>query len=315
MFGRENICSPRKDGGQFSDDALKASISGLMGEYSIEVTPKGAQKIEDFSAHLSPGTKVYVTALPGGDFEETLATCKRLTLQGMQPIPHFTARGLPSKQVLRDRIERVTSEAGVIEVLALGGADREAQGEFEDSADMLDTGLFDQFGIKTIGIAGHPEGSPDIERLLLREYGMRKIRYAELTGASMYMITQFVFEAQPVIDWIERVRDEGNQLPLRVGIPGPATLKSLIGHATNCGVGPSIAFLSKQAKSVHKLLMQQTPDGLVRDLSEYVAANPEIGISGLHMFTLGAFATTAKWASDVAMGRFDLKKSGMHVYA
>lgn len=291
------------------------TVAGLMANFTIETTPKGATKIADFRAHLPPGCRVYVTSLPGSDFNDTLATCQRLADEGMQPVPHFTARSIPSVEVLRGYIDRATSEAGVKAVLALGGADREPAGVFEDSAAMLETGLFDRYGITSIGIAGHPEGSPDIERLFLREYGQRKIRYAELTGAQMYMVTQFAFEAQPVIEWIERVRSEGNQLPLVVGVPGPASLKSLIGHATNCGVGPSIKFLTKQARNVHKLLMLQTPDVLVRELARYASAHPQAGISGVHMFTLGAFATTAKWASDVAQQRFTLDGNGIAVHS
>lgn len=290
-----------------------AAIAGFMGGFSVETTPKGATKVADFRAHLQPGTKVYVTALPGGDFGDTLATCKRLSDQGMQPVPHFTARSIASREVLRERLDRVASEAGVTGVLVLGGADREPAGEFEDSASMLETGLFDQFGIRSIGIAGHPEGSPDIERIFLREYGRRKIRYAELTGAQMYMVTQFVFEAQAFIDWIERVRSEGNQLPVMVGVPGPASLKSLIGHATNCGVGPSIRFLTRQARAVHRLLMLQAPDKLVRDLAQYAADKPHLGIAGVHLFTLGAFATTADWARDVARGQFALGDGGFEI--
>lgn len=299
---------------QAGTDSVDA-IAALMGNFTIEVTPRGATKIENFQSHLNPGSSVYVTSLPGSDFNDTLATCKRLALDGMNPVPHFTARSLASKEVLRERIDRVTSEAGVKCVLALGGADREAAGEFEDSAAMLETGLFDRYGIKSIGISGHPEGSPDIDRMFLREYGQRKIRYAELTGAHMYMVTQFVFEAPALIAWVERVRSEGNALPLVVGVPGPASLKSLIGHATNCGVGPSITFLTKQARNVHKLLTLQSPDKLIRDLSRYADANPQTDISGVHMFTLGAFPVTAKWATDVAAKRFELRGDGFQMQA
>jgi len=292
-----------------------SAIAGLMNGFTIETTPKGVTKVADFRAHLKPGSRVYVTSLPGSDFNETLATCKRLADDGMRPVPHFTARSMPSKEVLRGYIDRATSEAGVQSVLALGGADREPAGEFEDSAAMLETGLFDRYGIKTIGIAGHPEGSPDFERMFLREYGQRKIRYAELTGAQLYMVTQFVFEAAPIINWIERIRSEGNALPVVVGIPGPASLKSLIGHATNCGVGASIQFLTKQARNVHKLLSLQSPDRLVQDLARYASTKPHMGLEGIHMFTLGAFPTTAKWASDLAEGRFLLNAQGIETHA
>lgn len=275
-------------------------VARLMGDFSIETTPRGALKVADFREHLKPGTWVYVTALPGSDFMDTLKTCKRLKEEGMEPVPHFAARGIPDEKTLGEYLDRATSDAGVTRVLALGGADREPAGDFEDSASMLETGLFGRYGIKSIGIAGHPEGSPDIERLLLREYGFRKIRYAESSGIQMYLVTQFVFEVGPLVDWVQRIRHEGNKLPVVVGLPGPASLKSLIGHATNCGVGASMKFLTKQARNVTKLLTLQSPDQLVRDIAEEVRLKPELGIAGIHMFTLGAFPVTAQWAAGIA---------------
>lgn len=272
----------------------------FMRKFSIETTPRGALKVRDFREHLDPGTWVYVTALPGSDFADTVQTCRRLREEGMEPVPHFTARSIAGEAALREQLDRARSEAGVTRVLALGGADREPAGAFEDSAQMIETGLFGAFGIQSIGIAGHPEGSPDIERLQLREFGFRKIRYAESSGIQMYMVTQFVFEAQPLIDWVSRIREDGNALPVVVGVPGPASLKSLIGHATNCGVGASMAFLTKQARNVTKLLSLQAPDQLVSDLARVAQQRPELGIAGVHMFTLGAFSVTADWSRDQA---------------
>lgn len=272
-----------------------------MRPFSIETTPRAALKVADFREHLKPGTWVYVTALPGSDFADTLRTCKRLRDEGMEPVPHFAARSIADEKTLADHLDRAASEAGVQRVLALGGADREPAGVFEDSATMIETGLFARYGIRSIGIAGHPEGSPDIERLMLREFGLRKIRYAESSGMEMYLVTQFVFEVQPLIDWVARIRAEGNPLPVVVGIPGPASLKSLIGHATNCGVGASMTFLTKQARNVTKLLTLQTSDQLVRDVAQQAQQRPELGIAGLHVFTLGAFPATASWASNAAV--------------
>lgn len=283
-----------------TEASAPTDLQRLMARFSIETTPRGAQKVADFREHLPAGTLVYVTALPGSDFQETLATCRRLRAEGMEPVPHLTARSIANEAALRERLDRITSEAGVQRVLLLGGADREPAGEFEDSATLLETGWFDRFGIRSIGIAGHPEGSPDIERLLLREYGFRKIRYAQASGIELYLVTQFVFEAAPLVAWVRRIRDDGNTLPVVVGLPGPATLKSLIGHATNCGVGASMKFLTKQARNVTKLLSLQAPDALVADIAAQVRQEPALGIAGIHLFTLGAFAPTASWARSQA---------------
>jgi methylenetetrahydrofolate reductase (NADPH) len=273
-------------------------VCRLLRDFSIETTPRGALKVDDFREHLASGTRVYVTSLPGSDFSDTLRTCVRLRSEGMEPVPHFTARSIADENTLSDYLDRATSEAGVRHVLALGGADREPAGNFEDSAQMIETGLFGRYGIQSIGIAGHPEGSPDIERLALRDFGLRKIRYARDAGIQMYLVTQFIFDAKPLLDWVTRIRGDGNSLPVIVGVPGPASLKALIGHATNCGVGASMNFLTRQARHVSKLLSLQTPDELVEQVAQQAQKNPELGIAGLHLFTLGSFAVTADWARN-----------------
>lgn len=289
---------------------VKSAIVQLMQGFTAETTPKSAAKVHDFNEYLRPGTWVYVTALPGTHFSETVDACKKLQREGMVPVPHFTARSLRDRNELQERIAQVTGEAGVTRVLAIAGADGKPAGEFQDSSAMIETGLFDQYGIKSIGIAGHPEGSPDIDQPLLKEHGFRKINYAELTDVSMYLVTQFVFEALPVIRWAERIREEGNHLPIIVGVPGIASLKTLIGHAKACGIGPSMKVLTQQAKNIHKLMLPQKPDQLVRDLATYASQNPSSRIAGLHMFPLGGLARTASWSYDVLDGRFELNAKG-----
>ena len=284
------------------------NITSLMSGFTVEITPKGAEKIEDFRHHLATGTKVYVTALPDTDFADTVKTCVKLAEQGMQAIPHITARSIDSKGELESRIKRITEEAGVTQVLDIAGADKIASGPFEDSASMLETGFFDKYGIKSIGIAGHPEGSPDIAHPMLREYGRRKIDYAQVTDIQLYLVTQFVFQAEPIINWLERIRSENNQLPLVIGIPGIASLKSLIGHAKACGIGPSMTVLTKQAKNIHKLLTLQEPNELIRQLADYSATHPQSNIAGLHIFPLGGLLPSAKWAYKVAEGQIELTK-------
>lgn len=281
-------------------------IQDFLRDSSIEITPKGALKIERFSDYLEPHTPVYVTSLPGSDFADTLMTCKRLAQEGMTPVPHFTARRFKNRTDLELALATASEEAGVNQVLALAGADKHAAGEFSDTISMLETGLFEKYAIQSIGIAGHPEGSPDIEKSLLRDHKNQKIRFSEVTDIDMYMVTQFVFEAQPIIDWIERIREEGNPLPVRVGIPGIATLKSLLGHAQACGVGASKTILMKQAKNIHKLLALQEPNTLIRDLADYASQTPEANIAGCHLYPLGGFKPTAQWSRSIVQGQFEL---------
>lgn len=256
---------------------------------------------------------IAVTFLPGSDFADTVAVAKRLKAEGFRPAPHFAARSIPSKAAFEDYLVRLQGEVGIDEVVALGGAVPQALGPFESSMQLLETGLFDKHGIKKIGVAGHPEGSPDITDKLIKEALAWKNAFAERTGAALYIATQFCFEAEPIIAWDKAIQAEGNRLPIHIGVPGLATLKTLLGHAKACGIGNSMRLLTKQAKNVAKLLVVNAPDQLVRDLARYKATDPKCGIRKVHMYPLGGMKKSAAWSYAVADGAFELKKKGFEV--
>ena len=120
----------------------------------------------NFSLEISPKTEldtlpalkdVYVTMLPGGDYKDTADQAIKLVEKGFNPIPHFPARSIESDIQLKEYVARC-KDRGVKQALVIGGS-REPIGKFDSSKQLLETGYFE--GIK-IGIAGHPEGSPDI---------------------------------------------------------------------------------------------------------------------------------------------------------
>lgn len=281
-----------------------------MEGFSLETTPGSAAKIHDFRDHMRPGTTVYITFLPGSDLNDTIAVAKRLRHEGFNPVPHLAARSVTSKPVLEASLKQLVEEAGVNQVLLIGGAVPTPLGEFSDSMQLLATGLFDRFGIAKIGVAGHPEGSPDIPDEAMKQALRWKNEFAKRTGAKMYIVTQFCFEAAPIIKWDERIQAEGNQLPIHIGIPGLATAKTLMAHAKACGIGPSMRFISRQAMNVAKLLTVSAPDKLVADLARYRASNPSSGIKGVHMYPLGGLKKSAEWAYAVADGRFAFNPDG-----
>ena len=239
---------------------LHESIVTLARDFTIETTPRSAEKVEDFRQHLRPDTTVMVTFLPGSDFADTVATCKRLKKEGMRPAPHFAARSITSEKVLADYLSQLQDEVGVEEAIVLAGAVDKPVGPFASSMDLLETGLFEKHGITRIGVAGHPEGSPDISDRDLAAALSWKNDYAAKSTAEFYICTQFVFEAKPVIDWDRSIREAGNHLPVRVGLPGLATLKTLINMARASGVGPSLRFVTRQARNVTKLMSVNAPD-------------------------------------------------------
>ena len=291
-----------------SKPSPRQAIIDLLSGFTTETTPGAAAKIADYRSHLRPGATVFITFLPGSSFTDTIAVAVRLRREGFNPIPHFAARSVPSRAFLDENLARLTGEAGVDQALLIGGALNQPLGEFSNTMQLLDTGLFDNYGIGRIGIAGHPEGSPDIPDAQIRAALAWKNDFAQRTGASLYIVTQFCFEAAPVIAWDRRIQAEGNRLPVYIGIPGLASLKALIGHAKACGVGPSMRFLTRQARNVTKLLAVTAPDRLVAGLAAYRASDSRCGIRGVHVYPLGGLKKSARWAQAVVDGRFEMRE-------
>ena len=292
------------------DTDLRHEVMDLVSGFTVETTPGAAAKIANYGEHLRPGTSVYITFLPGSDFADTVSLAKRLRSEGFEPIPHFAARSIPSRAFLEEGLTQLRAEADVREVLAIGGAVETPVGDFESSMHLLETGLFDRHGIERIGVAGHPEGSPDISDADIRLALEWKNAFNRRSDAQLYIVTQFCFEAAPIVAWERRLRAEGNRLPVVIGIPGLATVKTLMAHAKACGIGPSMKFLMKQASNLTKILTLSTPDRLLADLASHRASDPDSAISGVHMYPLGGLRRTAKWTYGLTDGAFELNKSG-----
>jgi 5,10-methylenetetrahydrofolate reductase len=291
-------------------EQTRQQILDLVEGFTVETTPGSAAKIPDYREHLRPGARVAVTFLPGSDFADTIATARRLQDEGFEPMPHFAARSVPSRQALEDYLKALADVTELKHVVALAGAVDKPLGPFESSMALLETGLFDKYGVKTIGVAGHPEGSPDIAPRALQEALAWKNAFAERSDADFYIATQFCFEAAPIIAWDKAMQAAGNRLPIHIGVPGLATIKTLINHAKACGVGPSMRFLTRQARNVAKLMTVNAPDKLVLDLARYKAHDPDCGIARLHIYPLGGLKRSAAWTYAVADGDFVLSPKG-----
>ncbi|MBM3614698.1 MAG: methylenetetrahydrofolate reductase [Alphaproteobacteria bacterium] len=289
----------RKDTKDAAPGAQDAEMEAFLKGYSIEVMPRTAEKVEDFRDILPKGTRVYIAHIET-PIEEMVATAARLRCEGFDPMPHFPARIIKDKAQLQDWVARYQGEAGVTQGLILAGNPAEQLGSFDSSMQLLETGCFD--GFERLHVAGHPEGNKDIDPdgsdRMVMEAARWKSAFAERTDAKMAMATQFCFEAQPVIDWVNRLKAEGINLPVHIGIAGPAKLQTLIKFAIACGVGPSLRVLQKRAMDVTKLLLPYEPTEVVAELAAYKAANPGFGIEQVHFFPLGGIKTNAQWVTD-----------------
>ncbi|WP_374375454.1 methylenetetrahydrofolate reductase [Tabrizicola sp.] len=275
------------------------SLEPFLKGYSIEVMPRTAEKVESFRDLLPTGTRVYIAHIEGTPIEDMVATAKRIGAEGFDVMPHFPARIIKDKTTLTDWVARYKG-VGVSQGLLLAGGVAQPVGDYATSMQLLESGAFD--GFQRLHVAGHPEGNKDIDPdgsdKMVMEAARWKSAFADRTDAKMAMATQFCFEAQPVIDWVNRLQAEGVKLPVHIGIAGPAKLQTLIKFAIACGVGPSLRVLQKRAMDVTKLLLPYEPTEVLEGLAAHKAANPGFGIEQVHFFPLGGIKTNAQWVTE-----------------
>ena len=281
---------------------LNPKLESFLKDYSIEVMPRTAEKVEDFKTLLPAGTRVYIAHIEGTPIEDMVATAKRLSADGFNVMPHFPARIIKDRATLDDWISRYQGEAGVDQALLLAGGVATPHGDFHSSMQLLETGSFDKAGFKRLHVAGHPEGNRDIDPDGSDQNVMEALRwkqaFSERTDAKMAMATQFAFEARPIIEWANGLKDAGLDLPIHIGIAGPAKLQTLIKFAIACGVGPSLRVLQRRAMDVTKLIVPFEPTEVLTELAEHKHANPESLIELVHFFPLGGIKTNANWAIE-----------------
>lgn len=276
-----------------------AALAPFLAGWSIEVTPRTAAKVADFRAILPPGTRVYIAHIEGTPIADMVATARRLAAEGFPVMPHFPARIIHDRATLADWIARYRGEAGVGQALLLGGGVTSPAGEFHSSMQLIETGLFD--GFNRLHVAGHPEGNRDIdpdggERVVMQALRWKQA-FAERSDAQMAIVTQFCFDAGPVLDWAGRLAAAGITLPVHIGVAGPAKLQTLLKFAVSCGVGPSLKVLQKRALDVTKLLLPYEPDDFVTALAAEKMKNTGLNIESVHFFPLGGISAAAGWAN------------------
>ena len=281
--------------------APTGDLASFLDGYSIEVMPRTAEKVASFRDILPTGTRVYVAHIDGTPIEDMTRTVARIAGEGFPVMPHLPARSIPSRAVLADWLDRYAA-IGVDEALVLGGGRAKPAGAFDCALQLLETGLFEAKGFRRIHVAGHPEGNRDIDP----DGGLRvsfeatrvKQAWARAAGVDMAIATQFCFAAGPVITWADRLQAEGVDLPIHIGVAGPAKLQTLIKFAMMCGVGPSVQVLQKRAADISKLMTPFTPEGVLRDLARHKAAHPGFAVERVHFFPLGGIGKTAEFCDE-----------------
>ena len=236
--------------------------------FSIEITMK-----TDLS-QLPKVRDVYITMLPGNDYKEVASKATELIKSGFNPVPHFPARSIKNHVELKDFVNRCKG-GGVNQALVIGGS-AQPIGDFHCSLQLLETGLFEGW---KIGIAGHPDGSPDISDSDLEKAMKDKKPFAD------YIVTQWLLDSQSIAEFISK-----QTLPVHVGITGPLKISSLLKFASIVGAKNSLNFLKSNATKAVDLLKPKDPNELIENLKS--------STEHFHIYTFGGLKETNKWLEE-----------------
>ncbi len=201
-------------------------LAALLPSASVEISSRGHQ-LQDLRDNFPQGIDVTITFLPGDNYRNNVATAAALRRAGFNPVPHIAAREIASREELDDFLARAHGEAGVTRILLIAGDVARVKGPFKSSFDVRASGLIEARGIASLSVAGHPEGHPYLETAdAIKGLGAWR-DWGRQTKIHVDVLTQFCFESAPILDWIGGLYAHGIDLPVIVGLAGPADA----GHA------------------------------------------------------------------------------------
>jgi len=274
-------------------DLARHRATELVAACSIEISPRDDFAGEKLRELLDPGTTVFVNHPGSVTHHDIVAACARLRHAGFNPVPHIAVRRLASFTQANDFLQRAEAEAAVTAALIIGGDPDHPVGPFPDAYDLLASGLIERHGLREVAFAGYPEGHPRISARTLDEALRAKVELAGRQGLDVSLLTQFGFDAAPILRWIAALRARDIVCPVLVGIAGPATVATLAKFAVRCGIGASLRALARGHTAFARILAETGPDALIGVL--VAEEDPRWPIDGLHVFTFGGIRRTAEW--------------------
>ena len=274
---------------------MNYTVEQLFEDFSFEATSKDVAILGAVSYKIMPHKIIAVPYLPTETNEVRIAAASALVTGGFQPMPHFSARRIGSEAEFHTLLDGI-AKAGAKRCLIVAGDPAQPMGPFAESLALIETGAFEKAGIQTLGLAGHPEGHSTMSRDETFSVLARKSEAILKRGMKAEILTQFAFDADAVLRWLKDLRGRGINHPVRLGVAGPASLKTLLRFAALCGVASSASVIAKYGLSLTNLLGSSGPEKLIgRLLTEL---GPEHGKVHLHFYPFGGTAKTLDWITE-----------------
>ncbi len=267
----------------------REAIRNVLENATFELIP--LKNALEQAAYLPPGATVSVTASPAKPLEATIDLAAALDARGFDVIPHLSARMVRDADHLAGIVARL-EQLRIRRIFVIGG-DAEEAGAYFDAGAVLRALAEMGAEFDGVGIGAYPEGhhifDDETARLALHD----KQPFATS------MTTQMCFDGEAISSWLEKMRADGIELPVIIGIPGVADRLKLMRISTRIGVGRSVKFLSRHRGLVRAFVEPggYSPDELLEDMAATLA-DPAADIVGVHIYTFNEVETTERWRRE-----------------
>ena len=236
-----------------TDAQLQGRISELLVAGSMEMSPRELHRAGEVAAQLPAGSCIYIPSLPGLPLKRTLEAIAAIRAVGLDPVPHVSARRVLDRDEFTGFLKDAVAKHQVHRVLLLGGDEPKAKGPFSDSLQILESGLLRDSGIREIGVAGYPEGHPRISAADLASAFEKKRRLTGEQGLGLYVVTQFSFAPNRVVEYCAHLARSAPEASIYVGVAGPTDPIALARYAQICGVSVSLRALKNLGRGIARL--------------------------------------------------------------
>jgi len=266
-------------------------------QWTLEIVPAHAERVTVFEGLVD---EIFVTMIPGSNSDATINALARVREAGFEAVPHLAARNFQDQLALEYFCDGMRDN-GIRKALVIAGGLSQPSGSFTDSLQLLRSAAFQRSGVDTVALAGHPEGNPgdpaprhsfNTKCHLLREQGKR-----------VEVVTQWSFAPDRVSKYVSELREVGFEGPVRVGVAGPASLKTLLKYAKICGVAAATEVLKKQGFSLGRLLVANDPAQFVTKVD---------GTRTFHLYPFGGLEKCVDWLRSRTLPDGTAARTGKH---
>ncbi|MFL4472504.1 methylenetetrahydrofolate reductase [Paeniglutamicibacter sp. MACA_103] len=267
------------------------------GWYTLDVTGKGISQVQAARDLIPTKTPINIAFLGNEDHAQRINAARFIRECGYEPVPIISSRRLSSEKDRDELLGALIEAAAPSRFIFVGGDPAAPAGPYRDSIALLGSTVLERHSIRHVGIVGYPEGHLLIDTATLWSSLKWKIDSLQATGCSVEITTQFGFDADAVVRWLERLRHEGIEAPVRIGVPGPATVGKLVGFARQFGVEPSAEIARQYGLATDEpsqvIGAERFWDRLATGLAE-----GDLGSILYHLYPFGGMSEGVQWMNS-----------------